>query len=248
MTARWHSLGRSTSTRPPEGQRAWPLRSRTSRAPGPRNEYFRVRVEFILWTDDVCLPRMQNHRVLAVAARSGQQSGHGTHVTPASLPGLAEGSGRGAPVVLSRIAEHRSPPSRVSSIGAAGFEPGTSCSQTSPAGCDSRRETVQVQLGLHDLPFLPLGRVWVCGAEKAGKSGQMAGTSRHFRDPTLVTSVKPRTSRSTTRIREGAGLARRRGHSKTGRMDAAQVVVGLAMTRDGFPPCVAGCSPGIRWT
>ena len=34
---------------------------------------------------------------------------------------------------------------------------------------------------------------------------------------------------------EGEGLARRRGHSKNGRRDAAQVVVGLAVTRDGFP-------------
>ena len=34
---------------------------------------------------------------------------------------------------------------------------------------------------------------------------------------------------------EGEGLARRRGFSKNGRGDAAQVVVGLAVTRDGFP-------------
>ena len=33
---------------------------------------------------------------------------------------------------------------------------------------------------------------------------------------------------------EGEGLARRRGHSRNGRRDAAQVVVGLAVTRDGF--------------
>ena len=91
MTARRHSSGRSPSTGSPEGQHAWPSGSRTSRVPGPRNEYFRVRVEFILWTDDVWLPRIQNHRVLAVAARSGHQSGHGTRVTPASLLGPADG-------------------------------------------------------------------------------------------------------------------------------------------------------------
>ena len=33
----------------------------------------------------------------------------------------------------------------------------------------------------------------------------------------------------------GGELARRRGHSKNGRGDAAQVVVGLAVTREGFP-------------
>ena len=38
----------------------------------------------------VC-PACQNQRVLAVAARSGQESGHGTHVPPASLPGPADG-------------------------------------------------------------------------------------------------------------------------------------------------------------
>lgn len=57
----------------------------------PRNGYARVRLEFMLWDDDVWLPRMQNHCVLAVAARSGQESGHGAHVTPASLPGSADG-------------------------------------------------------------------------------------------------------------------------------------------------------------
>ncbi|MDE0081374.1 MAG: hypothetical protein OXT72_01850 [Gammaproteobacteria bacterium] len=34
---------------------------------------------------------------------------------------------------------------------------------------------------------------------------------------------------------EGESLARRWGHSKNGRRDAAQVVVGLTVTRDGFP-------------
>ena len=33
----------------------------------------------------------------------------------------------------------------------------------------------------------------------------------------------------------GVGVARRRGHWKNGRSDAPQVVVGLAVTRDGFP-------------
>ena len=141
MTARRHSSGRSTSTRSPEGQHAWPSRSRTSRAPGPRNEYFRVRVEFILWTDDVWLPRMQNHRFLAVAARSGHQSGHGTRVTPASLPGPADGQRSRHPSRSEPNYRASTPPNRVSSIGAPGFEPGTSCSQ-------SRRAT-----GLRHAPY-----------------------------------------------------------------------------------------------